>query len=766
MTTISRSALVGFAAFLVTILTGPASGPVPVRATASLSLADHPVPIEGDGLPMDAILARIDSLQSRYDEAPERERADLALRLGQLYLATGLRKHKRTALDLLEEAVRNGRDPFTAGRLRAATVHRMRYTGKAREWMHDLVDRFGDEDPRPYAMLGRFHFLEGRRRMERHHFEQARAAFVRSVKTDSTFVDAWYGLACSAVALQQPQILDFAARRLASLQPEAFESLFLEALARQRLGDVETASRLFDEALDRAPTDLVRVFEESDGFLDPRDLANVARVNFPRHLGHAALERLGEDPALGEEIDWGTALRDSTLREQAVRVFWSRANSRPTKAFNPEQIDYWCRLVEADVLFGNPEQGRRGWATAMGDALVRWGWPTQTWFDAGGPGGILSDLNARGFVFEPNEDVPTGSPVIAWGYDDARRGMHFTLLFTDATRNANWTYSARSAYNAAALRRQAPIFVPRPDVPSTPFRLSMSRAVFPRGDDQAVLETYIGLRPNLDLVLENAGDPTRGESTDALGVVEWALYDADGERIDVVRQVLDDDLRRDRLHGRVGWPMRGDVLDPYVIPIGARLPAGKYRVAVEVTGPGGVGRDALTLEVEVPPTEPPSILEMSDLQLASAFGAYDPEHGIPLRYVKFGQTVVPAPDLRIPNDAAAMGVYFEVRHLGEDDRGLTHFDVTYEVFRSDREVRNITLLRENFRREDLEQIAPMTMTFLEERTGVSSEGVVVKGTRVDVEDLIPGDYVLVVTVRDRISAREASRVLPFRKRGT
>jgi len=760
-----RFLLAALAALFALTLAGLSHGPEPSQAAPSLSLADHPMTIEGEGMSMDAILARIDSLQSRYDEAPDAQRADLALRLGQLYLATGLRKHKRTALDLLEEAVNGSRDPFTAGRLRAATVHRMRYTGKAREWMHDLVDRFGDEDPRPYAMLGRFHFLEGRRRMERHHFEQARAAFVRSVKTDSTFVDAWYGLACSAVALQQPKILDFAARRLASLRPEGFESLFLEALARQRLGDVGTASRLFDEALESAPPDLVGVFEESDGFLAPRDLANVARMNFPRHLGQAALERLGEDPALGEEIDWGDALRDSTLREQAVRIFWSRANSRPTKAFNPEQIDYWCRLVEADILFGNPEQGRRGWATAMGDALVRWGWPTQTWYDAGGPGGIATDLNARGFVFEPNEDIPTGSPVLAWGYDDARRGMHFTLLFTDASRNASWTYSSRSAYNAAALRRQAPIFVPLPDAPSAPFRLSMSRAIFPRGDDQAVLETYIGLVPDEAMLLDNAGDPARGASTDTLGVVEWALYDEAGERIDHVREALDDDLRRDRLHERIGWPMRGDVLDPYVIPIGARLPAGHYRVAVEVSGPGGEGRDALTLAVEVPPTEPPSILEMSDLQLASAFGAYTPENGLPLRYVKYGQAVVPVPDLRVPSDAAAMGVYFELRHLGQDARGMTHFDVTYEVFRSDREVRNITLASENFRREDLERIEPMTMTFLEERTGVSSEGLVVKGMRVEIGELLFGDYVLVVTVRDRISARKISRVLPFRKRG-
>ncbi len=734
-------------------------------ARASLSLGDHPLPIEGENLDDGALFARIDSVQTRYDRAEEGRRGDLAYRLGQLYLATDLAKHRRRALDLLEEATHDGTKSFEAASLRAATAHRMRYTGDTLRWIEEIASTNPD-DARAHTLLGRFHYLEARRRMDTERFEQARRSFVRAVQSDNTDVEAWYGVAVSAVALRDHELARRAARALGQLEPESESSLFLEGLASYGLDDMDGATRAFGEALDRCDPAVAAVFEAATGFLDEMDLARLAERRFPREVARQALHRVGEDPTPGEELDWEKALTDSTLRAQVVQVYWNQQNDRPAQIFNPQRLRYWSRLVEADVLFGDPEAGLRGWDTPMGDALVRWGRPEKTYYDSGGPGSVLSDLSARGFRFSPGETIPTNVPIWVWGYEE--RGFAFSLVFTDESRNKRWTYGTDSAYNAQVIRRQQPIYLPQPPEPATPFRLAVSRAVFPRGDDSAVLETYIGLRPTDQFVLASSIDPAEngGAGLDSLATIEWAVYDEGNRRLDYRKEVVDDDMRRDLLHGRVGWTSSSDVLDPYVVPIGARLPSGRYRVAVEATGPGGVGRDALTLEVEVPPTEPPSILEMSDLQLATALDVYRPGSGVPLRYVKFRQAVIPAPDLRVPAAARAVAVYFEVRNLGTDDIGLTRFDVTYEVFASNREVRNLTVLSEDFRREDLERIEPMTMTFLEERTGTSAEGLVVKGTRVDVSDLGPGDYVLVVTVRDRISDREVSRVLPFRKRGS
>jgi len=734
-------------------------------ARASLSLGDHPLPIEGESLGDQALFARLDSVQTLYDRAEEGRRGDLAYRLGQLYLATDLAKHRRRALDLLEEAAHAGTKRFEAASLRAATAHRMRYTGDALRWIEDLAATNGD-DARAYTLLGRFHYLEARRRMDTERFELARRSFVRAVQADNTNVEAWYGVAVSAVALRDHDLALRAAHALGQLEPQAESSLFLEGLASYGLDDMDGATRAFTEALDRSDPAVAAVFEAASGFLDAVDLARLAERRFPRQMARRALQRIGEEARPGEEIDWEKALTDSTLRAETVQFYWNQQNDRPAQIFNPQRLRYWARLVEADVLFGDPETGLRGWDTPMGDALVRWGRPEKTYYDSGGPGSVLSDLSARGFRFSPGETIPTNVPIWVWGYEE--RGFAFSLVFTDESRNARWTYGTDSAYNAQVIRRQQPIHLPQPPDPPTPFRLAVSRAVFPRGDDSAVLETYIGLRPSDQLVLASSIDPSEngGEGVDSLATIEWAVYDEQNRRLDYRKEVVDDEMRRDLLHDRVGWSGTGDVLDPYVVPIGARLPAGRYRVAVEATGPDGAGRDALTLDVEIPPSEPPSILEMSDLQLASALDVFRPGSGVPLRYVKFRQAVIPAPDLRVPAASKSIAVYFEVRNLGLDEAGLTRFDVTYEVFASSREVRNLTVLSEDFRRDALERIEPMTMTFLEERTGTSPEGLVVKGTRVDVADLGAGDYVLVVTLRDRISKREVSRVLPFRKRGS
>jgi hypothetical protein len=320
-----------------------------------------------------------------------------------------------------------------------------------------------------------------------------------------------------------------------------------------------------------------------------------------------------------------------------------------------------------------------------------------------------------------------------------------------------------------ALRRQQPLifFDQASELP--PFRLAVGRAIFPRGRDEVILETYVSVRP-----LDGFSAPVAegivpvsasGAIVDSLAQVEWALYDENERRIDYRREPLSSGLRRSRLHRALSVvPLVDDGDDPFVLPIGARLEPGLYRMAVEVTGPHGRGRDALVLVVDIPSGVPEGILSMSDLELATAFRPYRPGSDLPLRFVKYGQAVVPVPDLRLPVATPSVSVYFELRHLALDDQGRTRFDVSYEVFQSDREILNLTL-GGDFKREDLDRIDPLTLTFLEETTGTAPGGVVVKGADVDISSLGRGDYVLVVTVRDRLSDRSESQAVPFRKQG-
>lgn len=733
-----------------------------------LSLRSHELAVEGRDLGRDALFARIDSLEQRYDDAEGEPRGRLAHRLGQLYLATDLRKHRRLGIEYLEEAIElSPAERFDAARLRSLVAQEMEYGREALRWMEDLESEH-PHDPRPPEMLGRLRFLQARGRMRMDLFEEARRSFARAIAVDSTAIDAWYGLAASSVALGELEDGMTAVRALGRLAPERVESLFLEGALAVAAGEEERAHRAFTEALARSDDDVRAVFADGEGFLEASDLERIAERVVERPVAQAALLRLGEPDRPGEDIDWSRALEDSLVRQRTLTAFWSGLNDRPTQVYNPQELQYWCRLVEADVLFGDPDAGLRGWHTPPGATLVRWGRPTSTFYDAGNPSGggsILDDLDRAGVRLLPGETVPSGVAVWAWTY--RRPDVYFSLIFTDPSMNARWSYGESSALSAATFRRQQPLLFAPPERASSPWRLSVSRAVFPRGNDHAMLETLIGLRPTEEFLAggfearpQSAGDDRLAEGP----TVEWALYDESDRRVDYREERCGEEHRRASLHRALDWENDDTVLDPYVLPIGALLPAGNYRLAVEAWGPGRRGHDVVVLDVTVPPSEPPSLLEMSDLQLASAFAPYRPGAGVPSRYAKYGQVVVPVPDLRVPSRTSRVGVYFEVRNLAADAEGRTRFDVQYEVFASSREVRNLALVS-GFARRDLDRIDPLTLTFLEERTGMSEEGLVVKGTVLEVGDLGVGDYVLVVTVRDRIGGREASRALPFRKRG-
>ncbi len=757
---------------LALVLAGLCGATAPGLANSQgLSLRAHELRLEGEALGRDALFARIDSLEHLHVDATDLQRGEFAHRLGQLYLATDLRKHRRLALDYLEEAMELAPAlRFEAARTRALLAQQMEYEGDAQAWMDELAQS-DPQDGRPLEMIGRLEFMQARRRMQDEKFARARASFARAVAIDSTSVDAWYGLAVSALALRDASSGERAVAALGHLAPDHVESLFLEGAFAVHQGQEDRAHRAFTEALARSDAPTRAVFADAEGFLEAEDLVRIAERVVERPVAQAALLRLGEQDAPGEEIDWSRALEDSLVRKRALTAFWGDLNDRPTQIYNPQELEYWCRLVEADVFFGDPDAGVRGWERPPGATWVRWGRPTSTFYDAGNPSGggsILDDLDRAGVRLLPGETVPSAVAVWAWTY--RRPDAYFSLIFTDPSMNSRWSFGESSALSAATYRKQQPLgFVP-PSRSGAPWRLSLSRAVFPRGNDRAMLETLVGLRPTQDFLANGEFDsaPTGSDSTGDAGdlrpLVEWALYDEQNRRVDYREERFGEQHRRASLHAALGWQVSDAILDPYVFPIGALVPAGTYRLAVEAWGPGRRGHDALVIEVDVPPSEPPSLLEMSDLQLASAFAPFRAASGIEGRYVKFGQVVVPVPDLRVPSSAQRAGVYFEVRNLAVDAEGLTRFDVQYEVFASSREVRNLTLSAA-FERRDLDRIDPLTLNFLEERTGVSAEGLVVKGTILELGTLGVGDYVLVVTVRDRIGGRDASRALPFRKRG-
>jgi len=219
--------------------------------------------------------------------------------------------------------------------------------------------------------------------------------------------------------------------------------------------------------------------------------------------------------------------------------------------------------------------------------------------------------------------------------------------------------------------------------------------------------------------------------------------------------------RRSSVFSQIGRSLDPRARDPFLVSIGARLPAGRYHVGVEVHEPvtGAISSEQFTFVVADSP--PGDLLEISGLQLASAFAPWTPSMQVPADFVKYATAVVPAPDHRVPMGSDALGIYFEVRNLARDARGLTSFDVRYAVYRSNREIRDLAF-QDDPDLDAMELVAPASLSFLEESTGASGEGIVVKGTELDVGDLAAGDYVLVVAIHDRLAGYEDRRAAAFR----
>lgn len=722
---------------------------------ASISLVRKDIPVEGEGLAVDAIFARVDSLWTLYDTSEGTERGRYARRLGELHLATDMIKHRPRALELLDEAARLGFEARRSVELMASTQARMRFVGEACTNFGRLVE-LAPDDPTVHVDRGRFEFLEARRRMDMDGFANAASAFARATELDPDADVAWFGLAASTLATRSYEESAAAAHVLVALRPDWSTARLLAAAADQGRGEYATAWHDFHIAFDRLPSDVASVFTQAQGFVDRGDLVAVARSLVPREELMAGTARVDASTPKDDEHLLRVALRDSTDRALALSRYLDQNDERPAQEYRIGHMRFWTRLVEADVLFGDPSTGTHGWETPMGETLVRWGRPSKTFYHPGAAS-IMRDLLARGFVFPAGWSFETGVAQYVWGFDDHPKP--FSLVFYDESRQDRFTYEGQTSQMVAVMRKSMPIVLPERKSPKTPFTLALSRAVFPRGWDQGVVETYIGVRPqsNEGIGLESYA------SGDTLAVVEWALFDAKDRRIDHRTEILDVHSRRSILHAAAGTPLEGDAFEPWISVIGAALDAGNYRIAVEVATPDGSQRNGATLNVTVPKTFPPSRLEMSDLQVATHIDVYRGGSAVPLDFVKFGQVVLTAPDLRIPSTARTLAVYFELRHLGLSEAGTTHFDVSYEVFSGERKTHDTIQARADYVSGDMERVEPLTLQFLEERTGVSSEGLVVKGTSLDVTGLPDGDYVLRVTIHDHHTNRTATKTLPFRK---
>lgn len=720
--------------------------PAPAAGLRLAPLADDPQP-EGTGLPRAAIFARIDSLEAALSgELSRPERAVLQRRVGELYLATGLAKHRRHALERLGEALELDPASMRAARVRATTAQRMRYPGQARAWLEEMVEAHPGQ-VEPLLLLGRFHFVEARRRLDEDGFARAGVAYARAARADSNAAEAWYGLATVRLAREQWEAAAAAARRLAGEPGYDWRAALLEGAALAGQGDPDGARARFDAGLAGAPAHWREVFHVGEAFLHTRALAETAL----RQLGSARIEaaQAAVDPEYepGDQLDVDRALEHPPLRAEAVRLYWSERQRSPTQLVNARRMRYWRRLVEAELLFGDAERGQDGWEHPMGEAIVRWGRPTSTYYDMGSPGSanLLDELQVAGVRLRPEEVIPEATPIWVWTWRQQDRW--FSMLFTDASRSGRWWPSVSSELVARAVAREEPL-VFFDEGPLPPLVLQWQNTVFHRGPGRVQLESSIAV----------ALEGVAGEVAASLPGIELrvAIFDADGVRLALSDHLLEADDREAARLAAAGAAV-GEGPGPWRLDLRHPLPPGSYRLAVEAGVLGQNERIARQEPLLLPVGPPPGFLELSALQLA---GAVLEGTGAGPGLEKFGYRVLPLAAPGLPAGLRTLHVYYEVYNPDVGPDGRTRLRASYEVYRATRELRRVVSQGE-LDPDGLVRIDPLGATFEELRTGRSAEGFVVKGGQVDVSGLGVGRYLLAVTVEDELRGEKALQVAPF-----
>ncbi len=708
---------------------------------------DQP-PLVGEGLSRGVLLTRIDSLTTLYRDESRIDRGRLAYRIAQLYLSTGLLKHHRIALEYLESAMQADSSLFGAQRLRASLAQSMKYTGQARRWYLDLCRAF-PTDGRAWRLLGAFHFEQARRVLDRDEFETAARAYARAVRVDSTDCRARLGLSASLIGLGRYEKLPALLTPVVANESFAQSALLMRAAADRALGEEGSSAADFARALQNAPPELRETYLYGREFLDKSETIQRFAARLDPELLKQGMKEV--DPHWRDEdgLDLGKALGDSLVLRRAIEEYWRANNPWPSHLTNLSRLEYWRRLVEAEVLFGRPEEGVPGYRREPGVAWVRWGRPESSLYLPPVHGARLDDLAT--FALDLNMALPPPDvPLWVWGY---REGPYrFALVFQDVAMNGNWNAQTSTAKRLRLAKRAAPLAIEPPTVQAPSCRIYLASAAFYRPKGAATLESYLEIQS------------TRPDSSFSAGErnfqVEYGIFDAQERRIEYRKEVLGVNARRGALREKLGLsPRQGDD-DPWLAEFAADLKPGRYRIAVDVSGVEGKDHQARQIALLIP-ERPTRELSLSDLQLASTFEALRDGSELPASMVKHAFGILPVPSGVFPQAAKTLYVYYEVYYLCRDPEQKTHFDVSYRVYR--RKDKDHTRVLTHRVVQGLSPVDPLSLGYLEETTAVSPHEHVVKGGMVDISGLEAGRYVLEVVVRDRVCKQVARSYAAFSK---
>ena len=286
-----------------------------------------------------------------------------------------------------------------------------------------------------------------------------------------------------------------------------------------------------------------------------------------------------------------------------AEAFWQRRDPRLLSAQNERRIEHLARLALADLLFTDTQTGRRGWASARGEVVVRYGLPDAeaSW--------LSNDAVAKNF-----------SRYNRWVYDDLGSSQGFTLLFEDAFRTGDYEFWSSAEGEDEVIRARS--LMNR--MPERFDYAPAGRVGFP-----FAAATFRGEGGSVDVVVRYGVPLTRGEVRPELRSGAF-LLGADGEI----------EAEQRRADAAVGSVHTFEEARLWTDGFELSAAPGTYELAVEFeesgTGVVGFRREPLVL-----PTYDADTFGASDLLLA--YAVEDAEGATPGHVLRHGLSIEPAP---------------------------------------------------------------------------------------------------------------------------
>ncbi len=501
---------------------------------------------------------------------------------------------------------------------------------------------------------------------------------------------------------------------------------------------------------------LARILVEENQWSDVIRLCSTAAKRFPRWpdahlLLGLAFHRLNEEKPAFENFRDGKKLlsvsdqkifdslalvstpkmaarfasADSTRKKRLELRFWRRKDPLFLTSYNERLLEHYARLVYADLRFGRPEKGIRGWNTDRGKVFVRFGEP-------------LSRFHTRPWI---ETSIGAGDPLhpsqADWRYPD------FHLVFEDRYLNRRYDFAWGHTPGSDYRSRFRQIISEKPDRYVPRFRGECLKPVARWWAYKSWTSDSTRLQFVAGIPAFQAPNVLSGKQDAAFSHLKMGIFilDSTAQFVQKLQRVVFLKANYGETFGAPVYFLAQDSLK--IIP-------GNYRMSVEFldekTGSAGVIRTPIVV-----PKFPADSLALSDLLLARkiilsespANAAWPSMEVIPNFTVSYRR-------------GEAIPLYYEIYNLRKDAFCRTHFRILTKIQR---------------KQSSLGKLMGQVLFLLRRKGGQGSISIgytyegkssIERQFRIlSLPQMTPGSYELRITVQDQVSGQKISRVEQF-----